>query len=279
MTRAVVDRFVAGESLDDGIRAAHELKREGSLTILDYLGENVRNETQAAAAADAYLGSLGRIASEGIDCHVSVKLTQLGIDHSFEGSLQRVQKICSRAAQVGTFVAIDMESHEYTDPTIETYRRLRAHYDNVVLCLQAYLERTPADVEDLLPIGPKIRLCKGAYNESSEIVVGRHQTRLRFRSALETLLQNSSYTAVATHDEFLVKETIRLSRRRSVPLDRFEFQMLFGVRRDLQKQLSDQGYRVRIYVPFGDQWYPYLMRRLAERPANLRFFLEALARG
>lgn len=279
LTRSVVDRFVAGESLDDGMRAARELEFLGATTILDYLGENVSTEAQADAAMTAYLESLVRIAAEGVDCHISVKLTQLGLDLSFESSLDRMKRICSRASDAGAVVAIDMESHEYTAKTIDTYRRLRVDFDNVVLCLQAYLRRTPKDVESLLPLDPKIRLCKGAYDEPTEIALGRWQTRGAFREILQTLLERCSYTAIATHDEFLVREAIRSSRRRSIPKSRFEFQMLFGVRRDLQKQLASEGYGVRIYVPFGLEWYPYLMRRLAERPANLRLFLEAVARG
>jgi proline dehydrogenase len=258
---------------------ARELESGGATTILDYLGENVSSEAQADAATAAYRESLVRLSSEGVDCHISIKLTQLGLDLSFESSLDRMKRICSRASEAGTVVAIDMESHEYTDRTIDTYRRLRADHDNVVLCLQAYLRRTPNDVESLLPLDPKIRLCKGAYDEPTEIALGRRQTRAAFRRILQTLLDNCSYTAIATHDEVLVREAIRRSRRRSVPKSRFEFQMLFGVRRDLQKQLVSDGFGVRIYVPFGNEWYPYLMRRIAERPANLRFFLEALARG
>lgn len=248
-------------------------------TILDYLGENVTNDAEAENACSSYLSSLDRIAATSIDCHISVKLTQLGLDLSFDSSLERTDRICSKAASIGTMVAIDMESHDYTDRTIETYRRLRASHENVVLCLQAYLKRTVADVESLLPIDPQIRLCKGAYDEPEEIALGRQATRRAFRQILEALLTNSSYTAIGTHDDILIDEAIRISGSRSISNSRFEFQMLYGVRRDLQKTLSSRGYGVRIYVPFGNEWYPYLMRRLAERPANLRLFLEALARG
>lgn len=279
LTRSVVDRFVAGETLDDGMRAARELQSEGATAILDYLGENVTSESLADRAASAYLESLARISTEGLDCHISVKLTQLGLDLSFDGSLYRIRTICAKAADAGTVVAIDMESHEYTDRTIDTYRRLRADHDNLVLCLQAYLRRTPKDVESLLPLDPRIRLCKGAYDEPADLALGRRPTRKAFRQILQSLLDACSYTAVATHDEFLVRETIRASRRKSIPKSRFEFQMLFGVRRELQKQLASEGFGMRVYVPFGKEWYPYLMRRLAERPSNLRFFLEALARG
>lgn len=277
--RAVVERFVAGESIDDAVAAARGLAKSGCSAILDYLGENVANDDQCDDSANAYLRILQRLASEALDCHISVKLTQVGLDLSFDDTLERMEKICAKAAESGTTVAIDMESHLYTDRAIEMYRRLRIAQDNVVLCLQAYLVRTPADVEELLPIDPKIRLCKGAYNEPTEIVLDKTGTRKTFLEILERLLASSTYTAVATHDDVLIEETKRITERVGIGKERFEFQMLFGVRRSLQRRLADDGFAVRIYTPFGDQWYPYLSRRIAERPANLRFFLEALARG
>lgn len=279
LTRSVVDRFVAGETLEDGLRVAKELKAGGAKTILDYLGENVGSEEQADLAASAYLESLDRIATEAPNCHISIKLTQLGLDLSFENSLQRMGEITSRAEQVGTVVAIDMESHDYTDRTIEAYRQLRARHNNLVLCLQAYLKRTRNDVESLMSLDPKIRLCKGAYDEPDEIAFGRRQTRRVFREILEMLLANCSYTAVATHDDVLIKEATHIAKRRYLSGSSFEFQMLYGVRRELQDRLASEGHAMRVYVPFGEAWYAYLMRRLAERPANLRFFIEALARG
>lgn len=277
-TRAVVGRFVAGESVDDAVRAARELAAGRTGAILDYLGENVRTEEQADAAAEAYLAVLGRIAAERLDAHISVKLTQLGLDLSFEGAISRLERIA--AAAVGrTFVAIDMESHAYTDRTIAAYRRLRDSRENVVLCLQAYLRRTMADAASLLPLEPALRLCKGAYDESDEIALGRAETRISFRELLSVLLPSCRHLAVATHDEWLVEEARRVARRRGLPPGRYEFQMLYGVRRELQARLVAEGEPVRVYVPFGAQWYPYLMRRLAERPANVRLFLEALVRG
>jgi proline dehydrogenase len=278
-TRPVVERFVAGETLDDGIRAARELEAQGTLAILDYLGEMVGSEEQADAAAGLYLEALRRIGAEGMDVHVAVKLTQLGLDLSVPATAERVARLAEAAASAGSRVAIDMESHEYTDRTIEVYRELRRGHADAVLCLQAYLKRTEADVAALLPLEPSLRICKGAYREPRDLVLDGEETRSSFVSLLEATLGECPYVAVATHDEDLVQAALAIVSRRALPAGRFEFQMLYGVRRELQVRLATEGWRVRAYVPFGDQWYPYLMRRLAERPANLRLFAEALLRG
>lgn len=276
--RAVAYRFVAGDDLAEGMRAVAELKAKGIDAILDYLGENVTTSDGADHALGAYSGSLDAIETAGTGTHISVKLTQLGLALDLDGCLARMEKLVARAGEVGTVVAIDMESHEFTDRTIETYRRLRAGHDNVVLCLQSYLRRTEDDLASLLPLRPSIRLCKGAYNEPRTIAYRRGETRRAFRRLLAVLLDRAPYTAIATHDESLVDEASLIAKRHAVPKERYEFQMLFGVRRELQERLVAEGHPVRTYIPFGDQWYPYLMRRLAERPANLRFFLEALFR-
>lgn len=278
-TRSVANRFVAGETLEQALAAARTLRSRGMESILDYLGENVTDTDEADLAAAHYLRSLFAIASGGMDCHISVKLTQVGLDISFEDTLDRMKQICAKAQDMGTIVAIDMESREYTDRTIETYRRLRANFDNVVLCLQAHLKRTAGDVRDLLPMKPAIRICKGAYDEPSDVAFERSATNESFKEIMSVLLETCPYTAIATHDQSLIDEAKRLARERQIPPNRFEFQMLYGVRRELQRKLILQGHRLRIYLPFGNQWYPYLMRRLAERPANLKFFLEAVLRG
>jgi proline dehydrogenase len=279
LTRRVVKRFVAGETLDDGLAAAGWLNEHGMGAILDYLGENVATEEQADQAAGAYVASLAAIGRSRIDAHVSVKLTQLGLDLSFDAAVARLGTICAAATTARTRVAIDMESHEYTDRTIEAYRIVRKEFAHPVLALQAYLKRTEADVEALAPLQPAIRLVKGAYDEPKDIAYGPWKTRDAFRRLLQPLFLHTRYTGIGTHDELLVKEAIRFAHRKDIPTDRFEFQMLYGVRRDLQEKLRAEGYGVRVYVPFGGAWYPYLMRRMAERPANLRLFLEAIARG
>jgi len=278
-TRSVARRFVAGDTLDDAMAACKDLESLGITAILDYLGENVASETQVDAATSAYLASLDRIADAGLDAHISVKPTQLGLNLGPDVCILRLRKIADAALATGSVVAIDMESHEFTDGTIDSYAKLRETHDNVVLCLQAYLKRTRSDVSKLLYLKPSIRLCKGAYDEPGEISLGRDATRASFKELLATLLASSDYTAVATHDDTLIAEAIELAGKWKLDPSQFEFQMLYGVRRTLQSELVKAGYRVRVYVPFGTQWYPYLMRRLAERPANLRFFAEALIRG
>jgi proline dehydrogenase len=279
LTRPVVKRFVAGETVEEGIEVARRLASERIGAILDYLGEHAESEGQANAATDLYLKCLARIQSEGLDIHISVKLTQLGLDHSFEQAFRRMEEIGAAAESAATTVAIDMESHHYTDRTIEVYRRLRDHHDNVVLCLQAYLRRTEGDLGSLLALRPSIRLVKGAYDEPDDLAFGPQDTDAAYRRLLARLLEASPRTAVATHADGLIRETLRLAWERGLDPDRFEFQMLYGVRRDLQRRLVGAGHRVRVYIPFGDQWYPYLMRRMAERPQNLRLFAEALFRG
>lgn len=277
-TRAVANRFVAGDTLEEGLSAAKRLNGLGIGGILDYLGENVTNETQADAAMHAYLDSLDEISSQHIDAHVSVKLTQLGLDSGTEGCIQRLEKLCAKAAEAGTVLAIDMESHEYTQATVEAYNQVRKSHDNVVLCLQACLRRTAEDVRSLMDLDPAIRLCKGAYDEPRDIAFKGEHIRAAFIDILDTLLATTTYTAVATHDDVLISATKSMGSELGRSRKRFEFQMLYGVRQQLQQELVAEGYSVRTYIPFGDQWYPYLMRRLAERPANVRFFAEALLR-
>lgn len=279
LTKAVTDRFVAGETLADGMRALKSLEGAGIKGILDQLGENVSSEDQADAACAAYIESLDAIARAASDAHISVKPTQLGLDLGSEGALRRLDHICERAVAIDTVVAIDMESHAYTDATIDLYRRLRLTRDNVVLCVQAYLRRTEADVASLLPADPHIRLCKGAYDEPRSMAFDRHDTDRSYRRLAATLLARTGYTAIATHDSTLVRETITYVEEHGIDRGRFEFQMLYGIQRELQESLARDGWAVRVYIPYGDEWYPYLMRRLAERPANMRFFLEALIRG
>ena len=277
--RRVALRFVAGESLDDGIRAARGLNGAGIAAMLDHLGENVTSREQAAAVADHYALALKRIEEAGdLECNISIKLTQLGLDLSFDLCLENAERVLAVAADRGTEVMIDMESSEYVDRTLDVLRRLRERYPRVGVALQAYLYRTAEDVFRL-PAGAPVRLVKGAYLEPPTIA-HRHRADVdrSFARLFATLLARDHEVHVATHDPRLLAGACRLTDRRRA-WHRVELQMLYGIRRDLQSMYASQGRPVRTYIPYGDQWYPYLTRRLAERPANLWFFASNLVRG
>lgn len=276
----VASRFVAGESLDDAIRVARELDRRSAATILDHLGENVTAPEHAAEAVRAYVRALERIREEpGLNLSISVKLTQLGLDFSHELCAANLERVLVQATGAGTVVMIDMESSGYVDRTLQVFLELRRRFDRLGLALQSYLRRTPADVERL-PEGSIVRLVKGAYLEPPEVVLpGRAEVDGAFAHLAATLLARGHVVHVATHDPKLIEGIVRYVKGHGVPWSRVEFQMLHGVRRDLQARLSAQGYPVRVYVPYGSEWYPYLTRRLAERPANMWFFLSNLARA
>jgi proline dehydrogenase len=279
--RKVALRFVAGEDIEHAIDAIRAINAEGASASADYLGENVSDLEQAKAAAGAYLATLDRIAAEGLSANISVKLTQLGLDIDSSHMFTLVEEIVARAAQIGTSVTLDMEDHRYTERTVEAAVRLaRAFPGAVGVAVQAYLHRTPADLERLIEAGAGVRLCKGAYSERHEIAYRKKaEVDAAFARLANRLLTSKSYAMVATHDERLVQHVIKQLEKIGRAPGTYEFQMLYGVRRELQRRLDAQGYRLRVYVPFGSEWYPYLMRRIAERPANVRFFVEALARG
>jgi proline dehydrogenase len=280
LLRGFAWRYVAGEELADGVVVAQALNMQGLKVSLDHLGESVTNAHEAAAATQAYLPALEAIAAEGLDANISLKLTQLGLDISREQCVAHLRQILDRARARGDiFVRLDMESSAYTDRTLDLHEELwDAGYRNVGIVLQAYLYRTPADLERALRLGTRVRLCKGAYREPPEFAwPSKAAVDASFGHLMERLLLEGNYPAIATHDERLIRHAQDFARRNRIAPDRFEFQMLFGVRRDLQFQLARQGYNVRVYVPYGRNWYSYLMRRLAERPANLAFFLRSLA--
>ena len=278
--RAVARRFVAGESLDDGLRAARRLDREGIRAMLDHLGENVDSEEQASAAADAYVLALKRIPEmDGVDCNIAIKLTQLGLDQGMDLCLENTERVLAAAEERGTLVMIDMESSEYVDRTLAVLRRLRQRHDGLGVALQTCLHRTPMDVFGL-PDGTPVRLVKGAYLEPPQIAYqDRHEVDLAFARLFATLATRGHPVHVATHDPRLLEGACSFVDRRGIPWDRIELQMLFGIRRDLQHEYARRGYPVRAYIPYGDEWYPYLTRRLAERPANVWFFLSNLVRA
>ncbi|HJP59496.1 MAG TPA: proline dehydrogenase family protein, partial [Gemmatimonadaceae bacterium] len=241
---------------------------------LDLLGESVHNEAEARAAGDAYVMMLDRIRERNANANVSVKLTAMGLDISEDLCVSIMHRILQRARDYGTFVRIDMESSEYTQRTLDLFeQRLYPGYrENVGIVLQSYLYRTFADVERAIKLKARVRLCKGAYKEPETVAYpAKKDVDSNYVRCLHELMSKGNYPGIATHDEAILREAKRFAKEKNISSDRYEFQMLYGVRRDLQDRLVRQGYRMRVYVPFGTQWYPYLMRRLAERPANVAF--------
>jgi proline dehydrogenase len=274
----VASRFVAGDTLDAAIATARGLQDRGCATILDHLGENVTSADGAAAAAADYIRALDRIDAEAdLDVTISVKLTQLGLDFSTALALENLERVLEAAGE--RVVMIDMESSGYVDRTLEVHRSLRGRTDHVGVCLQAYLRRTPRDVDDL-PERSIVRLVKGAYLEPPEVAVeDRHEVDRAFARLTATLLGRGHTVHVATHDPVLLDGTVRYVERSGASWKRVDLQFLHGVRRDLQSRFAAAGHPVTVYVPYGTEWYPYLTRRLAERPANMWFFLSNLARA
>jgi proline dehydrogenase len=270
-------RFVAGTTLDDAVAAVRTLNGSGASATLDLLGESVTDRAAADRAAAAYVAAIERIAAEGLDANVSIKLSQMGLDLGLETCLEVIRPVVEAGARHRTFVRIDMEGSAYTEQTLEAVRRLRVDGRDVGPVIQAYLRRSAADVEALATERVRTRVCKGAYAEPPEIAFqSRAEVGDAFVALCDRLLTVDAYPGVATHDPDMIERVAELARQRAIGLDRFEFQMLYGIRRDLQRQLIERGHRMRVYVPFGSEWWPYFMRRLAERPANVLFVLRSL---
>ena len=277
VSRRVARRFVAGEKLDDALEAAREVNRALQLASLDLLGENVSDEEGARRAADEYIAIFDRIAQEHLDANVSLKLTQLGLDLSEELCQELLEKIVAHAASQSNFVRVDMEGSAYTQRTVDIVKRVRSEYSNVGTVMQAYLYRTEQDVQDLVAVGCRLRLCKGAYQEPPDVAFPKKaDADANYVKLMQILLASGIYHGIATHDPAMIRATLDFVREKDVKRDHFEFQMLYGIRTDLQQKLVRDGYRVRVYIPFGVDWFPYFMRRLAERPANVTFFLRNL---
>jgi proline dehydrogenase len=274
LAKSFANRFVAGESVDTALAAVVRLNARGITASLDLLGESVHNEAEAHTAGEAYVTMLDRIHEQKADANVSVKLTAMGLDISEDLCVAIMQKILQRARDYQTFVRIDMESSEYTERTLDLFERrlYPAYRENVGIVLQSYLFRTYADVQRASLIKARVRLCKGAYKEPETVAYpDKKDVDASYVRCMHELMEKGNYPGIATHDETILKEAKRFARENQIAPKRFEFQMLYGVRRDLQDKLVREGYRMRVYVPFGTQWYPYLMRRLAERPANVAF--------
>jgi proline dehydrogenase len=277
LLRRVALRFVAGTLLDEAVTAVRALNETGASATLDVLGESVHDRAAAERAAASYVATIERIAAEGLDANVSLKLTQLGLDLGLEVCLEVLRPVVDAGRRHGIFVRIDMESSAHTDRTLEVVRRLRQSGCEVGPVIQAYLRRSLEDARGLAAERVRVRVCKGAYAEPEEIAYhDRAEIGRSFLAIVTTLLEADAYPGVATHDPEMIRAVLALARERGIESDRFEFQMLYGIRRDLQRRLLAQGYRLRVYVPYGTEWYPYFMRRLAERPANVLFVARSI---
>ncbi len=273
--KALARKFVAGDTLDEAVAATRILNRQGFTVSLDLLGEECHDRTTAIGARDEYLEGLNRIATESLDSNISIKLTQLGLAFDESLAIDLLDSLAEGARRHSTTVTIDMEDSRYTEATVRLYEKAQSSHGNLGLALQAYLHRTPSDLERLMPLAGHIRLCKGAYVEESDVAhTSKGDVDEAFAGLLRKLMAFEGVRpAVATHDPELVDLTRDLARERESP---FEFQMLYGVRTALQQDLVEAGFPVRIYLPFGSQWYPYLTRRLAERPSNAWFFIRSV---
>lgn len=273
-TRGVSRRFVAGEELDEAVQATRVLNQKGLHVSLDHLGENVSDEREAKVTAQGYSATLDTIQQSGIDANISIKLTALGLGISQERCEQNVRDILEQAQQHSIFVRIDMEGSDYTERTVDITLRMHEQFEHVGTVIQTCLYRSKKDVDQLIAQGVRVRLVKGAYREPKTIAYqNKSEVDHNYVQLMMMLLSRGNYPAIATHDESIIDAACKYAREHGISKDVFEFQMLYGIRRDLQEKLANQDYNVRVYVPYGSQWYPYLMRRMAERPANLVFVM------
>ena len=279
LTRSMVRRFIAGNTLTEVLPVLDHIHEQGMTWTVDVLGESVDSEEAATAAADHYIETLDALAEHGLEANVSLKLTQMGLEIGRDFCRQNVGRVIERARQVGAFVRIDMEDHTKTGVTLDMVRELHGRHPEVGAVIQSYLRRSEEDVADLIERRIRVRLCKGAYDEPASVAFRtREEVDDSYRNLMERLLLDGRYPALATHDDRLIEHALRFVADNSIPPDRYEFQMLYGVRRDLQERLVAAGQTVRVYVPYGTQWWPYYMRRLAERPQNLVFILGSVLR-
>ena len=280
--KKLTTRFVAGEDIEEAIAAIREINKHNATASFDHLNESVTNAAETEEEVREYLNILARIDETGIRSNVSIKLTQFGLAIDPELTYKNARTIVEEAARRGNFVRVDMEQSSVTQLTIDIFKRLRAEFglNDVGIVLQSYLRRTLADAEDLLKIPARIRICKGAYNEGADVAFpDKKDVDENYIRVMKLLLSSGTYHGIATHDPRMIDATVEHMQKEGISKDAFEFQMLYGVRRDLQEQLARDGFNVRIYVPYGKHWYPYFMRRLAERPANIWFILKNMFKG
>lgn len=282
LSRRVSRRFVAGETLEEAIEVVRKLNAQGQQVTFDLLGESVTKESEARAAKDSYLRALQAIQAAQVSSQVSVKLSQMGLDLSADLCLDNLRQIAAKAKEIGSFVTIDMEDSQHTQATLNVYKTLREEFDNVGIVIQAYLYRSEEDIKALISMGACVRLCKGAYKEPPTVAFPQKKDVDANMVKLSQMFFQSNgnghrpYLQLATHDEKLINWAEQYVSDHHIGRDRFEFQMLYGIRPDLQRKLAAKGYTMRVYVPYGSHWYPYFMRRLAERPANVIFLLSNL---
>lgn len=273
--KKITDRFVAGETIEEAAVAVKELNKLKISVTFDHLGEAIKNEAEAEAEVVEYGKILSKIDKDGLNSNVSLKPTQLGLAIDPELGLRNIKRIVEKARAYNNFVRIDMEDTPYTTATIDMFKKLREEYDNVGIVIQAYLYRSKEDIQDLLKCNARIRLCKGAYDEPATVAFPKKaDTDKNYVELMKILLESGIYHGIATHDPKMIKATRDFSKEKNIPKSAYEFQMLYGVRRDLQLKLAGGGYNIRVYVPYGKHWYPYFMRRLAERPANIWFIMK-----
>ena len=281
--RKMSSRFVAGMEIGDALRVTQALNQQGMHVTLDSLGESVSSDVEAHRAAEIYHQLLDLIANEKLDANISVKLTQMGLELSPALAEEIAESLSEHAAALGNFVRIDMEDSTLTQVTLDIVYRLHAKAElrgSIGIVIQAYLYRSQADIEQLVAEGIRVRLCKGAYKEPATLAFAtKREVDTSYIRLMRVLLERGAYPGLATHDQRIIEEAHRFARERGIPPERYEFQMLYGIRRDLARRFVAEGYRIRLYVPFGEAWYPYFMRRLAERPANLLFLMRNMLKG
>lgn len=269
--------FVAGETIDEALQAVKKLNDRGIMATLDVLGESVKAREDSEKAVQSYLDLLDSISRTGVNSHVSLKLTQMGLDIDDEYCYQNMVKIVSHAKKHDNFVRFDMEGSPHTQRTLDIFYRVRGEFDNVGIVIQAYLYRSEKDIEGLNRIKAKVRICKGAYKEPKDIAIKKMKDiRKNFMKLTEILFEHGVYAAIATHDDKLIQATKDYVAEKGISKEDFEFQLLYGIRTKTQQRLNDEGYNVRIYVPFGTHWLPYFYRRLRERKENVFFVLKNL---
>lgn len=280
--KKLTTRFVAGETIDEAVAFIRHLNADGCSASFDHLNESVANPAEAEQEVSEYLEILSRIEETGIKSNASIKLTQFGLELDPELAYKNARAVVAEASRRGNFVRVDMEGSNVTQSTIDIFKRLRAEFElnDVGIVLQSYLRRTYADAQQLVKLPARIRICKGAYNEPPEVAFpDKKDVDENYVRVMQLLLSSGIYHGIATHDPKMIEATVEFSKKEGIPKEAFEFQMLYGVRRDLQRQLAKDGYNMRVYVPYGKHWYPYFMRRLAERPANIWFVFKNLFKG